>query len=144
MKPAPNPSAETPFTEKLKDRLAVLLVSFVWSSFLFAPLVAQDANTVSAAAATGNLLGYWDPTGHDRASRIEQRIREGTASDADYRALPRLYEVEGRPSEARGAERRRDAHAQPPPPPPPPERAPVPLPLPALDTTALGRAGAPD
>ena len=25
MKPAPNPSAETPFTEKLKDRLAELL-----------------------------------------------------------------------------------------------------------------------
>ncbi|MFO0681578.1 MAG: hypothetical protein U0234_05990 [Sandaracinus sp.] len=128
--------------KKLKDRLAVLLVSFVWSSFLFAPLVAQDSNAVSAAAATGNLLSYWDPSGFDRASRIEQRIREGTASDEDYRALPRLYEVEGRPSEARSAERRRDAHFQPAPP-PTPERAPVPLPFPALDT-ALGRAGAPD
>lgn len=95
---------------RLQDRLWVFLVSLLFSSWMLAPLVAQDSNAATARDATGHLLGYWDPAGFDEAARIEARIRAGNASDADYRRLPAVYEGEGRVIDQRAAERRRDLH----------------------------------
>ncbi len=98
---------------KTQDRLVVFLGSLLFGSWMLTPLVSQDENAAAASAATANLIGYWDPAGFDVAARIERRIREGTATDADYERLPRVYADEGRSSEARAAERRRDARLAP-------------------------------
>ncbi len=95
---------------RLQDRLVVLFGSLLFSSWMLTPLVANDSNAASAAEATGNLLGYWDPAGFDTAARIEARIQNGTATDVDYERLPGVYEGESRRFDQQSAERRRDAH----------------------------------
>lgn len=97
----------------LQDRLAVFLLSLLFGSWMLTPLVSNDENAESAAQATAGLLGYWDPAGYDVAARIEARMADGSATDADYERLPRVYAGEGRMTDARAAERRRDAHLAP-------------------------------
>ena len=116
---------------KTQDRLVVFLGSMLFASWMLAPLVANNADAVTAGEATAGLLGYWDPSGYDRAARLEARIRSGTASDDDWRALPRVYAGEGRTLEAEAAQRRADAHFS------PALGGDAPLPLPALQRTPM-------
>lgn len=94
----------------LQDRLVVFLLSLWFTNVIVLPLATNDDNAATAQAATAHLIGYWDPAGFDLAARIEQRIRDGVATDADYERLPAVYAAEGRTVEAHSAERRRDAH----------------------------------
>ena len=48
-------------------------------------------------------MEFWEPAGEDLASRIEERIRAGTASERDLERLVPTYEEEGRPDAARRA-----------------------------------------
>lgn len=98
---------------KLQDRLVVFLGSLLLSSWMLTPLIMNDENAATAGQATAGLLGYWDPAGFDTAARIERRMHDDAASDADYRRLPLVYTREGRLIDAQSAERRRDAHFSP-------------------------------
>lgn len=98
---------------RLQDRLVVFLGSLLFGSWMLAPLVANDANAASAGQTTAALLAYWDPAGFDTAARIESRIRDGQASEADYERLPRVYRDEGRTLDAEAAQRRLEQHLSP-------------------------------
>lgn len=104
---------------RLTDRLLLLIgASFFGSTFL-GPMVADDPGATGAPDALAYVVRFWEPEGHDVASRLEERIEAGDATADDWSLLVRTYEAEGRRSEARGAERRaqRAGHVIGPPPP---------------------------
>jgi hypothetical protein len=91
---------------RTQDRLVVLLGSFFFASWMLTPMIANDANAAGASAQMAYVTEYWDPAGCDRAACIEDRIRDGSASERDFTDLPTTYEAEGRNDDARSARRR--------------------------------------
>lgn len=93
---------------RMTDRLIVLILSSFLGSTMMAPLVADDPSATGVASALEYVTRFWDPSGCDRAARLERRIREahGAASEAEWRALIASYTETGRMQDARSAERR--------------------------------------
>lgn len=107
---------------RLTDKLLALIGAAFFGSTFLGPMVAEDPTAAGAPDALAYVVRYWQPEGHDLASRLEERIERGEASEDDWRELVRTYRAEGRAAEARSAERRaeRAGHAQIAPPLPPP------------------------
>jgi hypothetical protein len=90
--------------KKLQDRLVVWLGSVLVASWLISPFIMPDGDREAAATdARRFVVEFWEPAGEDLAARIEQRIRDGTASERDLERLVPTYEEEGRTTEARRA-----------------------------------------
>jgi YD repeat-containing protein len=95
------------WTERqLSDRLLVLIGATFFGSALLAPLVRDDPGATGVTDALAYVVRFWYPPGHDRAARLEERLRRGAGSEADWQRLVQTYEAEGRLTEARDAERR--------------------------------------
>lgn len=105
--------------QKLQDRLAVWLTSFLLTSWIVAPFILPDfTHETGANDARRFVEDFWDPGGEDLASVLEARVREGNATERDLERLIATYEEEGRTSDAqrtrRTAERLRLQAEQPP------------------------------
>lgn len=91
---------------RLTDRLLVLIGSTFFASMCLSPMVMEDPAATGVRDALAYVVRYWQPEGHDRAARLEDRLAEGDTAPETWSALIQTYEFEGRMSEARGAERR--------------------------------------
>jgi hypothetical protein len=97
----------------LQNRLAVFLLGLWFANVIIVPLWTEGADAQAGRESAGALLDYFDPPGFDTASRIEARIRAGTASEEDWQRLPQLYRDEYRPAAASMAETRLRSHLSP-------------------------------
>ncbi len=91
---------------RLHDRLAVWLMSFLIASWMITPFIMPDGEHEAAAADARRFVeDFWEPAGEDMASRLEARMRAGTASDRDLELLARTYDEEGRTVDAQRVRR---------------------------------------
>lgn len=94
---------------KLHDRLVVWLGSFFLASWLLTPFILPDPpHEAGANDARRFVEDFWEPEGEDLASRLEARLRDGTASPRDLDRLILTYEEEGRTADAMRVRRTRD------------------------------------
>jgi hypothetical protein len=95
--------------KKLHDRLLVWLGSFFLASWIITPFIMPDwPNEPGATDARRFVEDFWEPRGEDLASRLEARVRAGTATPRDLDRLILTYEEEGRTADAQRTRRTRD------------------------------------
>jgi hypothetical protein len=89
--------------------LLVWLGSFFLASWIITPFIMPDwPNEPGATDARRFVEDFWEPRGEDLASRLEARVRAGTATPRDLDRLILTYEEEGRTADAQRTRRTRD------------------------------------
>lgn len=90
--------------KKLQDRLVVWLGSILLTSWLISPFILPDPeHEAGATDARRFVMEFWEPPGEDLGSRLEARIRQGTATERDLERLVATYEEAGRTADLRRA-----------------------------------------
>ena len=91
-------------------RAGVAVLAAVSAVFLVWPLCIRPRAEPGAAQAQAFVIRRFSPSGHDRAARLEARLRGAgpRADPIDWTQLSELYTTEGRDSEAATARRRAD------------------------------------